>query len=75
MFGDKPTIADLQLGCELAQMKAIDLDFNDLGCPKLQQFVENIVRIPEVNQVTKEAIDSLIVFTDAANKKKRKAKL
>ena len=43
-------------------MQVIGFNFNEIGCPKLQLFAEKIASIPEVKEVTEEAIESLKMF-------------
>jgi len=56
-------------------MQVIGLNFNEIGCPKVQLFAEKIASIPEVKEVTKEAIESLTMIASIPEVKEVKAKL
>ena len=63
MFGSEPTIADLSLACELAQLSAINFPMTDY--PKTVKWLELMLALPEMKEVHKDSIPKLIAFTKA----------
>ena len=43
------TIADLVLGNELLHLRLVQVNYADIGCPKVQAYVDNFANIPEIN--------------------------
>lgn len=72
LFGDRPTIADLSLGCELATMRALEFDYREIGCPKVEAYLTRFLAIPEIKEISETALENLKVWRKTIDSKRAK---